>query len=275
MPNENFEFLGKNSVKLLAKELFTKANLRIDERIIQDVDASSNDKHVASAATLKALLDILNTADTDLDNRVDTTDINLTKQGEKLVELSGIDSDRDNKLIETESSMDDLSDIINAATHLTIQLVEGPIASVTDPKADVIYLQRDDKNDSTWNMYFFTASNGWVNIGDTEIDLSGYWTRDDLDEIRDIISPHNVESIDDVTIEDIVNASFEAHAVDLRDEPEIVSVEIPESVDYGTKLSSVPITGKAMYNGREVPGTFTWKTTDAEFDQMVEEAINK
>ena len=66
-----------------------------------------------------------------------------------------------------------------------------------------------------------------------------------------------------------INKAFENNPVDYRAEP-VGEPEIPESIEYGTKLSEVEIKGTMTYGNEEVPGEFSFTTTDEEFDAMIE-----
>ena len=64
--------------------------------------------------------------------------------------------------------------------------VVGPIDGVENPSSTTIYLQKDDDTDETWTMYLY-VDGSWVSIGSTDIDLSNYWGRDDIEEMRNLI----------------------------------------------------------------------------------------
>ena len=61
--------------------------------------------------------------------------------------------------------------------------VVGPIEDVEDPSATTIYLQKDDEEDTTWTMYIY-ADEQWVGIGSTDIDLTNYWSKSEVAELR-------------------------------------------------------------------------------------------
>lgn len=132
-----YEFLDQNGVNRMAKGILDKVNIRISQRIVQQLDITDT-KHVPSAAAVLRA--------------------------------------------------------INTARHTTIQTVTGDInveVPLNQRATDVLYLQRDTPEDTTWMMYIWNANpelhpdpNGeWINIGDTEIDLSGYWSKSEADMI--------------------------------------------------------------------------------------------
>lgn len=66
---------------------------------------------------------------------------------------------------------------INRMTHIKFKTHTGSIDTVVEPNPSFIYLQRDDLNDSMWMMYVYDEETGWINVGDTEVDLSNYWSK--------------------------------------------------------------------------------------------------
>ena len=130
-----YEFLDQQGVTSMAKGILEKVNVRIAQRIVQQLDYSDTTHVPSAAAVLRA---------------------------------------------------------INAARHTTIQTVTGDIneqVPLEQRSTDVLYLQRDTVEDTTWMMYIWNANpelhpdpdGEWINIGDTEIDLSGYWSKSEAD----------------------------------------------------------------------------------------------
>jgi len=70
---------------------------------------------------------------------------------------------------------------INSMSHIKFKTHTGLIDEVTEPNSSYIYLQRDNEADQLWMMYVYDADLGWINIGDTEVDLSNYWSKDPTD----------------------------------------------------------------------------------------------
>ena len=91
----------------------------------------------------------------------------------------------------------------------TSRMYFGNIEDVVEPNSSYIYLQRDNDQDTTWMMYVYDESLGWINIGDTEVDLSNYWSKDDTEELREALNMHDVESISDDNITSAVNEIFD------------------------------------------------------------------
>ena len=132
---ELYQFLDQGGVNLLTKGILDKVNVRIAQRIVQQLDITDTTHVPSAAAVLRA---------------------------------------------------------IQSARHTTIQTVIGDINTevpLEQRSTDVLYLQKDNESDPSWMMYIWDADpalhpdpNGkWINIGDTEIDLSGYWSKDAAD----------------------------------------------------------------------------------------------
>ena len=120
-----YEFLDKEGVSNLSKAILTKVNSRIQDRIVTDVNETSDNNHVPSAAAVYTA--------------------------------------------------------ISRMSHIKFKTHTGNIDDITEPNGSYIYLQRDNDQDTTWMMYVYDESLGWINIGDTEVDLSNYWSKDPAD----------------------------------------------------------------------------------------------
>ena len=201
MAIQTYEFLDKSSVKLLASQLIAKSIVRIDERIVDSISENSSDKQVLSAKALYDLIALLQTADNTVAGRVDGNDDLIAANSEAISAIKNGD------LTSLANGIEELANKVDGLNHLTIQTVEGSIETVTEPKTDVLYLQRDSATDPSWMIYINTESHGWVNIGDTEIDFSNYWTRSNVDEIKEALGMHNTEAITDQDIIDAVDAA--------------------------------------------------------------------
>ena len=76
---------------------------------------------------------------------------------------------------------------IIAQHYVTIAKHVGNINTVQNPSSTVLYFQKDDNNDPSWNIYIYAAVAGsdpvtyeWINVGDSELDLSGYFEKADV-----------------------------------------------------------------------------------------------
>lgn len=211
MAVEQLTFLDEAGMLKLSEALLTKVNLRVSERIVQEVNDQSDANHVASASLLNTLLkarDELIAANktaadankTAIDGvKTDVTDL-TTKVGDNKTAIDGVKTD-----------LAALDTKIGGLTHLTMEAVTGLITTVTDPKTDVLYLQRDDENDTTWMLYIYTVNgenHEWIAIGDTEIDLSGYWKKTDVDEMKEALGVPQMTPITEAKITAAVETAF-------------------------------------------------------------------
>lgn len=80
----------------------------------------------------------------------------------------------------TDAQIDELRTAVMGMNHWDIVPVTGALPETLAEKT--IYLQRDSETDTTWEMNILT-SQGVANIGRTEIDLSNYWSKDNVDGI--------------------------------------------------------------------------------------------
>lgn len=174
-----YQFLDEAGVQSLAQDLLSKVNIRVAERIVTTVDASSDDNHVASAKTMYTM---------------------LNQAGADVTELEG--------------KVTALTAKVNGFTHLTIQTVIGDIdEQVTEPSTSVMYFQKDNEEDKTWVIYIYATvgeTPSWVVVGDTSIDLVNYWAKTDIDEMKTALGIHDAEALPAATITAKVEAAFAA-----------------------------------------------------------------
>ena len=209
-----YQFLNEQGVQKLAEQLLSKVNVRIGERIVTSFDENSSDKQVASAKALYNAIKDIEATSAGLAGRLDGHDTTLGEHGDALAALNQSQGEQDTKIAGLESSLESLAQTVESLTHLTIETVEGAITNVTEPKSDVLYLQRDDENDKTWMMYIY--QNGqWINVGDTEVDLSNYWSKDSIEEMKVALGMHDAEPIPEPNIVAAVDTAFTNTVVDL------------------------------------------------------------
>ena len=126
-----YEFLDKPGITNLSKAILTKVNSRIQDRIVSNIDETSDENHIPSALAVYTA--------------------------------------------------------INKMSHIKFKSHIGMIDTIVDPNPTYIYLQKDDEEDKTWMMYIYQVpeteeeSGSWITIGDTEVDLSNYWSKDASD----------------------------------------------------------------------------------------------
>lgn len=77
--------------------------------------------------------------------------------------------------------------LLASQSRTSIKTVKGDINTVVpieDRDSSVIYYQKDDDNDKTWTQYIWDAENQqWISIGDSGIDLSNYYSKDDINKL--------------------------------------------------------------------------------------------
>ena len=273
MAIETYQFMNKESVKHFLDLLFEKTNLRIDERLVNTISAASTDNQVLSAEALYDLVATLTAADTTITSRLDANDTKLSEIGDQISAMQEDQGDQGDQLTEIESGISDLGDTVAGLTHLTIQVVEGNIETVVaEPKSDVLYIQRDSETDPSWMIYVHSEANGWVAVGDTELDLTKYWSKDDVADMREALGIHDVEALSDADITETVEASYAENAPDLRVKPAGIPT-IVSTIAAGAAISAHPIAGEMTHRSKVVAGTFSWVTTDEEFTGAVGDIV--
>ena len=80
----------------------------------------------------------------------------------------------------------------------------GDVSSITEPRTDTIYLQRDSEENTVWSMYVYDINLGWINIGNTQLDLSNYWSKSDEDVTELATKLHDKLGLDDKLSKDEV-----------------------------------------------------------------------
>lgn len=65
--------------------------------------------------------------------------------------------------------------------HASMKTVVGELP--VDPDEDIIYLHKDSESDPTWDMNVW-IDGAWVVIGNTSVDLSGYYSKDDVETLK-------------------------------------------------------------------------------------------
>ena len=214
MAIETYSFLNEAGVLKLAEQLLGKVNVRIGERIVTEISETSSDKQVASAKALYTLIAALQAKDTEIAGRVDGHDTQIANNAAAIEALQASQGEQDESITGLSEDLATLQQTVDSLTHLTMETVEGSIETVTEPKTDVLYLQRDNADDKTWMIYIY-QNGAWINVGDTEVDLSNYWTKDSIEEMKEALGMHNAEAIADAAIVSAVETAFANTTVEL------------------------------------------------------------
>jgi len=206
---KTISYLDEVGVRALAQQLAAGMNEKIYDSIIDTLtDSGTRDaNHSLSAAALYALLGASNATDnSSLNGKINTLSSNLTT----------------------------LQQAVNGYTHLQIEIVTGAITSVSNPSTDKLYLQRDDVSDSTFIMYIYRQNvevavtdihgdpvyendvlqtqtvNQFIAIGKSEVNISNYWSKDEISELKEALSLYNISLISNpnTTIPNKVSTAF-------------------------------------------------------------------
>lgn len=185
MAVEKFLYLDEAGLQTASNYLLRAANTRIKERIIAQstaqgnvagIDAASfnNDTHVLSAKAILGYVGNISNYDS-----LDGTGAGILDKI-KAIDL-GIGT-------EAGSSANDgtvwgeiaqVRTEISALTHLTYQVVHGPISSVQNPQSDVLYLQNDlDAPKIGLDGFLRTAQGEMASVGEGAEQYFGYYDAD-------------------------------------------------------------------------------------------------
>lgn len=209
MALEKFTFLDEVGIQKLSEALLTKVNSRVAERIVQEISDASDANHVASAALLNSLL---KTRDALISGNTTAAATNKTSIDGVVSDIADLETKVDTNTTDITSASNDikaLDEKVDAFTHLTIDVVTGKIDTVTDPQTDILYFQRDDESDTTWMLYIYREDDTWIQIGDTGVDLSGYWPKDDNDKLKETIGVPEGTPLTEAKILAAVDKAFE------------------------------------------------------------------
>lgn len=225
-----YNYLDSNGVKTLAEELIKAANGRIKAAIVTTTDGADDDH----ALSVKALLALIGKK-----GDKETYPNSAFAEIQKLIEALGVDGDTSDKSTvygKIEKTKEELEEKMNSLKHLSYEILEPGEITATMPetrKNGTIYFQHDDESDKTYQIYIWTGSDNstgeyyvdsgstpdaqegdtedkWLCVGDTSLDLVGYWknTDDNVTALQQQI----LKAIDEATIKSIVQTAFDENA---------------------------------------------------------------
>lgn len=201
---KNFTFLDQAGVSTLTTALLKQVNVKINDRAVDALSASSDAYHFLTAAALFGLLGA-----TDADGSGTTINDKIaalkTLVGQNATAVAGDGSvfgaikqviadigDADSATGAGDTVYDAIKTLdtkVNGLTHLTIETYVGSVEDIADPKTDKLYFVKADESDQTWELYVATnvteSSVDWVNVGDTSVDLANYFKHGDLTAMAD------------------------------------------------------------------------------------------
>ena len=152
--------LDEAGTQTLATYLLRATNSRIRERIATSIASGSysDDNHVLSSkAILGNIGNLSNYASMD---GTESTVLGKLKNLDLRVGASTDLSTDDTVYGYIKAQVAILEQTISGLTHLTYQVVEGPISGVVDPQEDVIYLQHDEATYAVGNDGYLLDENG-------------------------------------------------------------------------------------------------------------------
>lgn len=203
---KNFTFLDQAGVSTLTTALLKQVNVKINDRAVDALSASSDAYHFLTAAALYGLLGA-----TDADGTGATINDKIaalkTLVGANATAVAGDGSvfgaikqvvadigDADSATGAGDTVYDAIKALdvkVAGLTHLTIETFVGDITAmeVADVKTDKLYFVKADESDQTWELYVATKDESnvvtWINVGDTSVDLANYFKHGDLTAMTD------------------------------------------------------------------------------------------
>lgn len=222
-PIKNFTFLDQAGVSTLTTALLKQVNVKINDRAVDALSASSDAYHFLTAAALYGLLGA-----TDADGTGTTINDKIaalkTLVGQNATAVAGDGSvfgaikqliadigDADTATGTGETVYDAIKTLdtkVDGLTHLTIETYVGDVADIQDPKTDKLYFVKSTEDDPTWELYVATKNSDtvtWINVGDTSVDLANYFKHGDLtamgdDAIKDAVAAAYAASADPTVV---------------------------------------------------------------------------
>ena len=147
-----------------------------------------------------------------ISNSVNSNAVSISLNNTKINDVNDSNNSNSSFINSINTLIDELSSKVAALTHLGIETVVGPIESVVEPKEDMLYFQKDNEEDPTWVLYIYVENidNHWIKIGGVDIDLSNYWSKDDIEEIYQALGiKDNITMITKEELFQLVNAKFD------------------------------------------------------------------
>lgn len=251
MAIENIIFLDEVGIEQLSEALLSKVNNRVSERIIQELSDASDEHHVVSALLLNQLL---KTRDEKISANKTTIDANTEAINNVKISVTEVTTKNNTNISDMVKVTEDAKSLntkVDGLTHLETHIIVGSVQDIADPRTDVLYLQKDSEEDTTWMLYVYLEDGTWVPIGDTAVDLSGYWSKDDTT-IKDTLSVPDMDSLTDDEIAAIVDTAFKNTDV-LKPPTPVPPTEFTVTKD---NRSLIGYTGEVNEN-LVIPATFT------------------
>lgn len=161
-----YNFLDEYGILTLAKELYKRLNMKISSIIVNDINASSDDKHVVSAKKIYEIYE----------------ELKLSSGGG-----GSVPPDVAAKISKLISDLGNLTTKVDAIKSFETVIAVSPLADIPNPKSSTLYFHKDREDDEVWNISVYEEYKGtkqWITMGSTPPDLSNYWSKSDLSNMK-------------------------------------------------------------------------------------------
>lgn len=251
MAIENITFLDELGIEQLSEALLSKVNNRVSERIIQELSDSSDEHHVVSALLLNQLLKTRDEKISANKTAIDANTEAINNVKSSVTEVTTKNNSNISDMTKVTEDVESLNTKVDGLTHLETHIIVGSVQDITDPRTDVLYLQKDSEDDTTWMLYVYLEDGTWVPIGDTAVDLSGFWSKND-NTIKDALNVPDMESLTDKEITAIVDSAFNNTDV-LKPPTPVPPTEFTVTRDNRSLIGYTGEAGEKLV----IPATFT------------------
>ena len=199
MAVRKYTFLDELGVANFASLLLQRVANIVSSKISTEITNASytDEDHVLAAQTV---LDLIGNID-EYEHIAGTGNTILDKIKSLEIAIGNIDDTADAETIHGQIAY--IKTLVSQLSFLKYAIVTGEIDQVTNPDPTVIYLRHDD-GETSYERYIY--NDGWVLIGDTNINYNEFYTKsdEDLQEIRDNI----IDLVDNESIESQVSSTF-------------------------------------------------------------------
>lgn len=161
-----FKFLDELGIVTLAKELYKRLNLKISGIIVNDINSSSDDKHVVSAKKIYEIYQELKAA----------SGSGGTLPPDTLAKI--------NKLV---TDVTNLTNKVDGIKSFEVVVAISRLQDISSPKSNTLYFHKDTESEDSWNVSIYEEFKGtkqWITVGGTNADLSNYWAKSDISNLK-------------------------------------------------------------------------------------------
>lgn len=169
MANKNF--LDEQGVVTLSKEIFLRLKSFVGGTIVNELSASSDDKHSVSAKKVYEIYQELKNA------------------------TSGISPETSQKITKLENDLLQLTGRVDAIKSFTAKVHIGELTNIGVPDENAIYYHKATNQETNWNISVYATYKGikqWLTIGSFNIDMSNYWSKSETDQLKNALNLPNM-----------------------------------------------------------------------------------